>query len=113
MNRIAVDFDGTLCRSLEHRKVGTQSIFHKIVLAYVKRKQKQGVVVILNTARTNALMLKQAVDWLKEKGFVPDYVNENSLETLNQWGEDSRKIDADIFIDDRNVGLIGFLLRTF
>lgn len=111
--RIAVDFDGTLCRGLSKKSPYSQSIFHKMVLVYVKKKQKQGVVVILNTCRTNPDSIARAGSFLSRKGFLPDYINSNDPLVIREYKKDSRKIDADIHIDDKNIGLIGWLLRTF
>ncbi len=109
MKRIAVDFDGILRRNFNKG----QNIFQKIVMAYLKRKQKQGVVIILNTLRTDEDRIGDAISWLAEKDFYPDFVNENDPDSLISFLKDSRKIDADVYIDDRNVGLIGWLLRSF
>ncbi len=114
MKRIAVDFDGTLARSWSlNPGEGSQNIFQKAVLAYMMKKQKQGVVIILNTLRTEPDRLQKALDFLRKKGFVPDFVNENDPASIAGYSNDSRKIDADIYIDDRNIGLIGWLLRSF
>ncbi len=109
MKHIAVDFDGTLRRPLNKG----QNIFHKILLSYLKKKQKQGVIIILNTLRTDD-RLADALKWLYCKGFTPDFVNENDPKCHDIMKySDPRKIDADMYIDDRNPGLIGWLLRTF
>jgi len=104
LRRISVDFDGTLRRDFGKG----QNIFQKIVLWYVKRKQAQGVTIILNTLRSSPERLEPALKWLELQDFVPDLVNENGPQV-----EESRKISADMYIDDRNAGLLGFLLRTF
>lgn len=105
-NYIAVDFDGTLC-SIS----GKQRLVHKLVLLYIKYHQKKGTIIILNTLRKGAI-LQAALKWLKEKEFTPNLVNENCQRLIAKWG-DSRKIAADLYIDDRNIGPIGWLLRTF
>ena len=38
---------------------------------------------------------------LAAAGFRPDYVNRNAPEAIRRMGHDSRKIFADIYIDDK------------
>lgn len=99
---IAVDFDGTI---VEHAypEIGDEMLF---AFATLKELKKKGHRLILWTYRTGEL-LEEAVDYCRENGLEFYAVNENfSGETMS--GEKySRKINADIFIDDRNVG--GFL----
>lgn len=109
MNRLSVDFDGTLF-SCAYPGVGKQRLVHRLVTAYVKRKQRQGWIIILNTMREPYKGLDVAVEACKSVGIYPDYVNENPKEMIDKWG-DSRKIGCTLSIDDNNVGLIGWILR--
>ncbi len=114
ISHIAVDFDGTLARSWSlNPGDGSQNIFQKAVLFYIKRKQKQGVSIILNTLRTEPERLGKAVNFLEKKGFIPDFINENDPKRIEKNSKEPKKIDADLYIDDRNIGLLGWLLRTF
>ena len=110
--RLCVDFDGTLCRS-EYPYIGKRFLPHKIIAWYVRMKKRQGWIIILNTLRTNKDLLDMAVYACKHEFNIPiDYVNENTKEDVQMWG-DSRKISCDINIDDRNIGFIGWLLRRY
>lgn len=109
--RIAVDFDGTLC-SVNYPYIGKQKWPHKLILWYCKYQQKKGNIIILNTLRTKEKHLSIALDWLKSLDFIPDFVNENDPILVSIYGE-SRKIGADIYIDDRNFGFLGWFLRKF
>lgn len=98
---IAVDFDGTI---VEHRypKIGDELPFATETL---KMLIKDGHRLILWSVREGEL-LQEAVDWCHQRGVDfyavnKDYPEENGTTNNNHF---SRKIKADIFIDDRNMG---------
>ncbi|MBS1637411.1 MAG: hydrolase [Bacteroidetes bacterium] len=98
---IAVDFDGTI---VEHAypKIGREMMF---AFATLKELNKKGHKLILWTIRTGYL-LDEAVEYCRANGVEFYAVNKNYPE--EELGENtSRKLNADIFIDDRNVG--GFI----
>ena len=111
-NKLAVDFDHTLFRTTDFPKVGKQTFINKIVASYVRRKKKQGWIIILNTMREYGKGLEEAIEACKVHDIPIDYINENYPPDVDLWG-DSRKVGATIYIDDRNIGLIGWLLRRF
>ena len=45
--------------------------------------------------------LTAAVEWCRERGLEFDYINENVPENVEKWGNDSRKIFAHEYIDDK------------
>lgn len=98
---IAVDFDGTIVEH-DYPKIGKQMLF---AFATLKELEKKGHRLILWTYRTGDL-LDEAVDYCRENGLVFYAVNE-SFPGETDEGNFGRKVNADIFIDDRNVG--GFL----
>lgn len=93
-----------------------QRLIHKLVTAYVKHKKKQGWTIILWTLRGNKPEkehdgLDQAIQFCSiELDLSFDYVNDNPPEMTEAWGY-SRKLAYDILIDDKNIGIIGWLLR--
>ncbi|MCW3464532.1 BT0820 family HAD-type phosphatase [Chitinophaga nivalis] len=95
---IAVDFDGTI---VEHAypAIGPEMLF---AFATLRALQQKGHRLILWTWRTGK-PLEAAVAHCRQHGVVFDAVNENYPGEI-QAGHYSRKIHADIFIDDRNVG---------
>ncbi|MCG8318471.1 MAG: hydrolase [Cytophagales bacterium] len=101
LKTIAIDFDGTI---VEHRypKIGKQKLF---AFATIQALQRKGHKLILWTYRQGK-SLEDAVNYCKSNGVEFYAVNENYPGESLQKGY-SRKINADIFIDDRNVG--GFL----
>lgn len=46
--------------------------------------------------------LEAAVVWCRMFGLEFDAVNENVPETLEKYGTESRKISADVYVDDRS-----------
>ncbi len=121
MNRpkiLAIDFDGTLCyNAWPDIHLAKTAWIHKLILSYVKYKQRKGWLVLLLTMREDKPIkdknyLQQAVNWCYWNGLRPDIVNENHPEDTEKHGE-SRKIYFDLCIDDHNIGLIGWLLRRY
>ena len=94
---IAVDFDGTLCTD-EWPDIGKP--IHR-VLNYVKDQKEIGAKLILWTCRTGA-NLDAAVRWCDRMGVIFDAVNENLPETISAFGQDTRKIFAHEYLDDRS-----------
>ncbi|MBJ2176159.1 hydrolase [Aureibaculum sp. A20] len=95
---IAVDFDGTIVEDA-YPKVGSPKIF---AFETLKELQKDGHRLILWTYR-HGERLQDAVDFCEENGIHFYSVNKNYPEEKFQ-GKVSRKINADLFIDDRNIG---------
>jgi hypothetical protein len=112
IKKLAVDFDNTLFHTSNFPEVGKPTIANKIVWWYVRRKKKQGWIIILNTLREKSKGLDDAMEACKRHNIPIDYVNENYPPDVMRWGE-SRKIGCQLSIDDTQIGLLGFLLRRF
>lgn len=98
---IAVDFDGTIVEH-DYPRIGKEMMF---AFATLKELNKKGHKLILWTIRTGHL-LDEAVEYCSKNGVEFYAVNKNYPE--EEFSDNiSRKLNADIFIDDRNVG--GFL----
>lgn len=98
---IAVDFDGTI---VEHRypEIGEEVPFATDTLKQLIADRHK---LILWSVREGKL-LDEAVEWCRQRGVEfwavnRDYPEENGAGSNNHF---SRKIKADIFIDDRNIG---------
>lgn len=68
----------------------------------IQEKEKKGARVILDTCR-NGEQLEAAVKYCRDWGLEFDAVNENLPELIELYGGDTRKINADFYIDDRAV----------
>ena len=55
------------------------------------------------------LFRSQAVDWCKENNVPIDYINENAPHRIAEWGNDCRKVGADLYIDDKALCTLNFL----
>ena len=97
---IAVDFDGTIVEE-RYPEIGPERPFATETLRMLIRDQHR---LILWTVREGEL-LEEAVRWCRERGVEFYAVNRDYPEEKQEWNEFfSRKIKADLCIDDRNVG---------
>lgn len=96
----AIDFDNTLAKTNYPEIVGP----NKKMIAFAKMIKAQGHKIILWTSRDGE-ELTAAVEWCKRQGLEFDAVNEPLPEQIARWHNDTRKIYADFYIDDRAVTL--------
>ena len=96
---IAVDFDGTI---VEHRypRIGEEIPFAVDTLKLLQQEKHR---LILWSVREGAL-LDEAVEWCKARGLEFYAVNKDYPEEQKGHQGFSRKLKADMFIDDRNLG---------
>lgn len=97
---IAVDFDGTI---VEHRypEIGEEIPFATDTLKMLIQDHHK---LILWSVREGKL-LDEAVEWCRQRGVEFYAVNRDyPEETVNNNQHFSRKLKADVFIDDRNLG---------
>ena len=94
---VAVDFDGTLCEA-KWPEIGEPKWQ---MINYIKSYKDTEDKVILWTSRSGE-QLEEAVAWCEEKGLIFDAVNDNIPEMTELFGFNSRKVFADIYIDDKN-----------
>jgi hypothetical protein len=97
---IAVDFDGCLCKSA-WPEIGELNI--DAITALHDRKD-EGDKIILWTCREGDA-LQAALDWCARFGLKFDAVNANLPEMNEMYGNDSRKIGADEYWDDKAVNV--------
>lgn len=97
---IALDFDGTI---VEHKypEIGEEIPFATETIRMLIAERHK---VILWSVREGKL-LDDAVNWCRERGIEFYAVNRDyPEETKENNNHFSRKLKADIFIDDRNLG---------
>ena len=96
--RIAVDFDGTIVEH-DYPEIGKEKLF---AFQTLKELEKLGARLILWTFRAGPEH-EEAVEFCRKNGIEFYSVNKNYPEEV--FDETiSRKIDADVYIDDKNVG---------
>ena len=96
--KIAVDFDGTIVEH-EYPKIGKEKLF---AFRTLKELEKQGARLILWTFRTGK-ELEEAVEYCRNNGIEFYAINKNYPEEVLDETV-SRKIDVDIYLDDKNLG---------
>ena len=96
--RVAVDFDGTIVEN-EYPDIGKPKLF---AFETLRELQKRKFRLILWTFRSGK-PLEEAVEFCKKHGIEFYAVNKNYPEEVFD-DSISRKIDADIYIDDKNMG---------
>ena len=96
---IAVDFDGTIVTH-EYPKIGKEIPF---AIDTLKRLQMTpDHLIVLWTVR-EGILLDEAIEFCRSKGLEFYAVNNNYPEESTEYPE-PRKLKADVFIDDRNLG---------
>ena len=95
---IAIDFDGCIC-SENWPWIGEPNWN---VINRAKDEQKNGAKLILWTCREGAV-LDAAVNACKSWGLTFDAVNDNLDSMKTRWGNDTRKVGATEYWDDRAV----------
>ena len=102
---IAIDFDGILCEN-EFPNIGKPNYE---VISLTRQIMDMGHEVVLWTTR-NGNELTAAVDWCGDRGLHFCNVNgpapSNEKEYRDVYPTESRKIYADVYIDDHNIEFI-------
>lgn len=96
---LAIDFDGTIVENA-WPKIGTM---RKDADKYILRLKKAGFTIIIWTCREGKDQ-EDAIQFLKDNNIPFDYVNENPQVMKDFYSNDSRKIGADLYIDDKMIG---------
>ena len=93
---ICVDFDGT-CVTNEYPEIGKDV---PNCVEVLKKLNEKKVNIILLTQR-DGKKLTDAVEWFKKNDIKLYGINDNPSQS--SWSK-SRKVYADLYIDDRNLG---------
>ena len=102
---VAVDFDGVLCEN-KFPEIGPPK--YEIV-SLVRELIDNGHEVVLWTTR-NGHELAEAVAWCRDRGLhfcsINDPAPSNAAEYADKYDKPSRKIYADVYIDDHNLEFV-------
>lgn len=99
---IAVDFDGCLCEA-KWPDIGPARQF---VINELLKQQAEGAKIILWTCREGE-QLQAAVMWCLNHGIKFDAINDNLEENKEHFGNNSRKVWANEYWDDKSVLILG------
>ena len=97
--KLAIDFDGTIVEDA-YPSIGKPKTF---AFETLKKLQSEGYRLILWTYRSGKT-LDDAVEFCKKNGVEFYAVNSSFEGEVFDHETQSRKIDADLFVDDRNLG---------
>lgn len=95
---IAIDFDDTVAVSQYPTIVAMMPGAKK----YINKLYDDGHYVIIWTCRMGG-PLDMAIKWLNDNGIKYHKVNEHHPELVERYQNDTRKIAADIYVDDKNI----------
>jgi hypothetical protein len=96
---IAVDFDGTL-HTGEFPAIGEPA---QDVAEYMQKLHEDGHCLIIWTCRCDQKLI-EAINWLIDKGIPFDRINDHCPEHAGQYPTNPRKVYADLYVDDKQVG---------
>ena len=102
---IAVDFDGTISTDPNMAKFD-DLVMQPECKRVLTRLYESGARLMLWTCRTGPV-LDQAIEFLDNEGilYVFETINEQVKEVIEKYSPNvSRKVGADVYIDDKNVG---------
>lgn len=97
---VAVDFDGTLVND-EYPNIGA---LRPDIFNLCKYLKQHDVRLILWTSRDGEY-LEQAVSFCEQHGLIFDAVNQNIPETIEMFHNDTRKVYADLYLDDKSISI--------
>lgn len=103
---IAVDFDGTICEN-KYPECGDPNV---MLIHALKTARSKGAHLILWTCRTNDALC-DAIEYCAKNDLYFDSVNQDAPIIQSRWGDHSRKIYADIYIDDKAAGLDSWMFE--
>ena len=96
---LAIDFDGTIVRgqfpAMDGLIIGSKE--------YITKLKEAGHYIIINSCRSGQQAI-DAVNFLIENGVPFDRFNDNEPTQVAKYGNNSRKVYAHVYIDDKQVG---------
>lgn len=101
---LAIDFDGTITTEPD---MGQKLVPQPEAIRVIRRLYRDGVRMQLWTCRTgNALA--EAVSFLEDHDIFSCFetVNDQLPEIVEKYGIPARKLGADFYIDDKNLGFV-------
>ena len=93
---IAIDFDDTIADTTFPQINGLK---HQADI-YINKLYSEGFNIIINTCRSGKYE-GHAEEFLKKCGINYDYINSNLPQSIAYFGQDCRKISADLYVDDK------------
>ena len=96
---LAIDFDGTIATD-SFPQVGT---LRKDADTIIRKLYKDGHDIIINTCRTGKY--EGLAEYFLKKHKIPyHFINSNLPRVIDFYKQDCRKVSADYYIDNKNLG---------
>lgn len=96
---LAIDFDGTIATD-SFPEVGK---LRKDADVIIRKLHQDGHEIIINTCRTGKY--EGLAEYFLKKNDIPyHFINSNLPRVIDFYKQDCRKISADYYIDNRNIG---------
>jgi histidinol phosphatase-like enzyme len=105
---IAIDFDGTIVEN-KWPHIGPEI---PGAIQTIKRLHRHGHRIIVWTCRTGK-QLEECIEWLVQHKVPFDAINANLPERIKAFGGDTRKVSADLYVDDKAIGMRKVHKREF
>lgn len=96
---IAIDFDGTL-HTGRWPDIGSPAPY---AVDMMQKLKADGHYLIIWTCRENRQQT-EAINWLLDKQIPFDRINDNVPGQTELYGNNSRKVHTDLYVDDKQVG---------
>ena len=97
---LAIDFDGTIAEEGYWPELGP---VRKNCQEYLRRLCAEGFYIIIWTCRAGD-HVEKIHKYMAEHDLPYDQINEHHPALVIRYGNDTRKIAADLYIDDKNLG---------
>lgn len=96
---ISIDYDDTIVYA-DYPEVGVLKPYAREV---INQLYNEGHTIIINTCRSGDHQ-QMAAMYLHDMGIKFHHINENHPDNIAMYDSDSRKIFADIYVDDKQLG---------
>lgn len=100
----AIDFDGTIVTN-KFPKIGAIKNQAKTFIEQIRERGDKWILYTMREGR----YLEDALKFLEVYNLIPDAVNDNLPELCELYGNNPRKIFANVYIDDHNAGGLQFV----
>lgn len=103
---IAIDFDGVIAETNNNYMKGTPNVPGKLVKdanTYIQKLKDDGHKIIIWTCR-GGYNLYLAEQFLEDHNIPYDRINDNIDGFYDRFKHNTRKVHADVYIDDNQIG---------
>ena len=97
---LAIDFDGTIC-TVSYPEIGRERLGAK---EFINKLYDEGYLIVINTCRSDGgehAAEQMVKDFMKLRGIKYHSINQNLDFLIEYYKCDTRKISADVYIDDK------------